>query len=148
MTTNAGAENISRRTMGFAEQDHTTDAMEAITRLFTPEFRNRLDAIVQFNPLPEEIILTVVDKFLVELQGQLDDKSVTLEVDDKARAWLVTRGYDKSMGARPMARVIQEHIKKPLAERLLFGDLASEGGVVQITVKDGELEILQEEAVA
>jgi ATP-dependent Clp protease ATP-binding subunit ClpA len=148
MTTNAGAENISRRTMGFSEQDHTTDGMEAINRLFSPEFRNRLDAIIQFNPLPQEVVLTVVDKFLVELQGQLDDKSVTLDVDEKARAWLVSRGYDVNMGARPMARIIQEHIKKPLAERLLFGDLASDGGVVQITVRDGELEIVEEEAVA
>jgi len=134
--------------MGFTEQDHTTDAMEAITRMFTPEFRNRLDAIIPFNSLSEEVILTVVDKFLVELQGQLDDKSVTLDVDDKARSWLVNRGYDKTMGARPMARIIKEYIKKPLAERLLFGDLAEEGGVVKITVRDGELEILHEEAVA
>lgn len=148
MTTNAGAESMSRRSMGFSEQNHATDAIEAINRLFTPEFRNRLDAIIQFNPLPQDVVLTVVDKFLVELQGQLDDKSVTLDVDDKARAWLVSRGYDVSMGARPMARIIQEHIKKPLAERLLFGDLASEGGVVQITVRDGELEIVEEEAVA
>ena len=150
MTTNAGAENVSRRSMGFTEQDHSTDGMEAINRIFTPEFRNRLDAIVQFDPLPEEVVLTVVDKFLVELQGQLDDKHVTLDIDDDARRWLVEKGYDKNMGARPMARVIQEHIKKPLAEKVLFGDLSSRGGVVTITVNDkGELELIedQEEAV-
>ncbi len=148
MTTNAGAESISRRSMGFTEQDNSTDAMEAITRLFTPEFRNRLDAIVQFESLSEDIILTVVDKFLMELQSQLDDKRVTLDVDDEARLWLVDKGYDKTMGARPMARIIQEHIKKPLAERVLFGDLAKEGGVVEIRVVDGKLKILEEEAVA
>ena len=147
MTTNAGAENISRRTMGFSEQDNSTDAMEAINRLFTPEFRNRLDAIVQFDVLPEEIILTVVDKFLVELQSQLDDKRITLDVDDEARQWLVRKGYDKNMGARPMARVIQEYIKKPLAERVLFGDLSSAGGVAQVRVQNGNLEILEEEPV-
>ena len=150
MTTNAGAENISRRSMGFTEQDHTTDGMEAINRLFTPEFRNRLDGIIQFKPLPEEVIMTVVDKFLVELQGQLDDKAVTLDIDNEARRWLIDKGYDKSMGARPMARVIQEHIKKPLAEMVLFGSLAESGGVVHIRVENDELELVaeEEEAVA
>ncbi len=148
MTTNAGAETVSRRSIGFTEQDNSTDAMEAINRLFTPEFRNRLDAIVQFDPLPEEIVLTVVDKFLMELQAQLDDKRVTLDVDDEARLWLVRKGYDKNMGARPMARTIQEYIKKPLAEKVLFGQLATEGGVLKIRVSDGELELLEEEAVA
>ncbi|MEH6556839.1 MAG: ATP-dependent Clp protease ATP-binding subunit ClpA [Oceanicoccus sp.] len=145
MTTNAGAESVSRRSMGFTEQDNTTDAMEAINRLFTPEFRNRLDAIVQFDSLPEDIVLTVVDKFLVELQGQLDDKRVTLDIDDEARLWLVRKGYDKNMGARPMARVIQEYIKKPLAEKVLFGDLSKNGGVVEIRVENGELVVLEEE---
>ncbi|MCP3908470.1 MAG: ATP-dependent Clp protease ATP-binding subunit ClpA [Oceanicoccus sp.] len=148
MTTNAGAESVSRRSMGFTEQDNTTDAMEAINRLFTPEFRNRLDAIVQFEPLPEEVVLTVVDKFLIELQGQLDDKRVTLDVDEDARLWLVKKGYDKNMGARPMARIIQEHIKKPLAEKVLFGDLSQHGGVVSIRVEDGELVVVEEEALA
>ena len=149
MTTNAGAENISRRSIGFTEQDHTTDSMAAIEKLFTPEFRNRLDSIVTFEPLPEEVVLTVVDKFLVELQGQLDDKKVTLDVDDEARRWLLAKGYDKTMGARPLARVIQEHIKKPLAEKILFGRLAKDGGVVFVRVHDGELvvEEEQEEAV-
>ena len=148
MTTNAGAESISRRSMGFSEQDNSSDAMEAINRLFTPEFRNRLDAIIQFDPLPQEVILTVVDKFLVELQSQLDDKRVTLDIDDEARRWLVTKGYDKDMGARPMARVIQEYIKKPLAERVLFGDLSKEGGVVEVRVVDGTLQLLEEEVAA
>ena len=148
MTTNAGAESVSRRSMGFTEQDNTTDAMEAINRLFTPEFRNRLDAIVQFEPLPEEVVLTVVDKFLIELQGQLDDKRVTLDVDEDARLWLVKKGYDKNMGARPMARIIQEHIKKPLAEKVLFGNLSQHGGVVSIRVEDGELVVVEEEALA
>lgn len=145
MTTNAGAESHSKRTMGFTEQDNSTDAMEAINRLFTPEFRNRLDAIVQFAPLPEEVVMTVVDKFLVELQGQLDDKRVTLDIDDSARQWLVEKGYDKTMGARPMARVIQEHIKKPLAEKVLFGNLSNNGGVIAIRVEGGKLVLLEEE---
>lgn len=145
MTTNAGAESVSRRSMGFTEQDNTTDAMEAINRLFTPEFRNRLDAIVQFDALPEDIVLTVVDKFLVELQGQLDDKRVTLNISDEARLWLVRKGYDKNMGARPMTRVIQDYIKKPLAEKVLFGALSKNGGIVDIRVEDGVLVVMEEE---
>ena len=149
MTTNAGAESVSRRSMGFTEQDNSSDAMEAINRLFSPEFRNRLDGIVQFNHLPEEIVLTVVDKFLIELQGQLDQKHVTIDIDDKARRWLVDKGYDKTMGARPMARIIKEHIKKPLAELVLFGTLAEKGGVVQVRVEADKLvlEVEEEEAV-
>ncbi len=139
MTTNAGAESISRRSIGFTHQDHSTDGMEAVNKLFTPEFRNRLDSIIQFAPLSEEIVLTVVDKFLVELQTQLDEKSVVLEVDEAARKWLVEKGYDANMGARPMARVIQEQLKKPLAEMVLFGELAGSGGTVEVTVSDGEL---------
>ena len=136
MTTNAGAESISRRTIGFTTQDHSTDGMEAINRMFTPEFRNRLDSIVQFEPLGEDVILTVVDKFLTELQGQLDEKRVTLDVDEDARLWLVEKGYDRNMGARPMARVIQEYIKKPLAELVLFGALAQNGGVALVRLND------------
>jgi ATP-dependent Clp protease ATP-binding subunit ClpA len=132
MTTNAGAESISRRTIGFTSQDHSTDGMEAINRMFTPEFRNRLDSIVQFEPLGEDVILTVVDKFLTELQGQLDEKRVTIDVDVEARLWLVEKGYDRHMGARPMERVIQEYIKKPLAEMVLFGDLAQSGGMALV----------------
>ena len=133
MTTNAGAENISKRAIGFASQDNSTDALEAINKMFTPEFRNRLDAIVPFEPLDQEVILTVVDKFLTALQTQLDEKQVQLQVDDAAREWLVDEGYDKTMGARPMERVIQEHIKKPLADMVLFGAL-SKGGVAVVTV--------------
>ena len=136
MTTNAGAENISRRSIGFTTQDHSSDAMEAINRMFTPEFRNRLDNIVQFEPLSEDIILTVVDKFLAELQGQLDEKRITLDVVEDARLWLVEKGYDKNMGARPMDRVIQEHIKKPLAELVLFGPLASKGGTAMVRLNE------------
>jgi ATP-dependent Clp protease ATP-binding subunit ClpA len=147
MTTNAGAEMLTKRSIGFTLQDHATDGLEAVRRMFTPEFRNRLDGIIQFRQLSREVIYTVVDKFLAELQAQLDDKKVTLEVDDAARAWLAEKGYDKDMGARPMARVIQEHIKKPLAEMVLFGSLAESGGVVEITVEDGNL-VLLEEAVA
>jgi len=144
MTTNAGAENVARRSIGFSEQDHTTDSMEAINKLFTPEFRNRLDSVVSFGPLPKEVVLTVVDKFLVELQGQLDDKHVVLSVDKAAREWLVDKGYDRHMGARPMARVIQEHIKKPLAEKVLFGELAEHGGDVYVTVKDDAIHLAAE----
>jgi ATP-dependent Clp protease ATP-binding subunit ClpA len=135
MTTNAGAENISRRSIGFTYQDHTTDSLEAINRMFTPEFRNRLDSIVGFEPLGEDVILTVVDKFLTELQGQLDEKGVQLDVDEEARLWLVEKGYDRTMGARPMARVIQEHIKKPLADMVLFGTL-NKGGTALVSITD------------
>jgi ATP-dependent Clp protease ATP-binding subunit ClpA len=151
MTTNAGAESISRRTIGFTSQDHSTDGMEAINRMFTPEFRNRLDSIVQFDPLGEDVILTVVDKFLTELQGQLDEKRVTIDVDEDARLWLVEKGYDKHMGARPMERVIQEYIKKPLAEMVLFGALAQSGGTALIRLNKSEDKldvILEEEEVA
>ncbi|HEY7776310.1 MAG TPA: AAA family ATPase, partial [Kineobactrum sp.] len=147
MTTNAGAESISRRTIGFTTQDHSTDGMEAINRMFTPEFRNRLDSIVQFEPLGEDVILTVVDKFLMELQGQLDEKRVTLDVDEDARLWLVEKGYDVHMGARPMERVIKEHIKKPLAELVLFGSLSQSGGTALVRLnKAGDgLDVLVEE---
>jgi ATP-dependent Clp protease ATP-binding subunit ClpA len=150
MTTNAGAESMSRRSIGFTAQDHTTDGMEAINRMFTPEFRNRLDSIVQFEPLGEDVILTVVDKFLAELQGQLDEKRVTLDVDEDARLWLVEKGYDQRMGARPMERVIQEHIKKPLAELVLFGALSSSGGTatVRLNAAGDGLDVLVEEEEA
>ncbi|MFT5333211.1 MAG: ATP-dependent Clp protease ATP-binding subunit ClpA [Halioglobus sp.] len=138
MTTNAGAESISRRTIGFTHQDHSTDGMEAITKSFTPEFRNRLDSIIQFEPLSEEVIFTVVDKFLTELQGQLDEKRVMLDIDEDARLWLVEKGYDVNMGARPMERVIQEHIKKPLAELVLFGDLSKSGGTALVRLNKAE----------
>ena len=150
MTTNAGAESISRRTIGFTSQDHSTDGMEAINRMFTPEFRNRLDSVVQFQPLGEDVILTVVDKFLTELQGQLDEKRVLLDVDEDARLWLVEKGYDVHMGARPMERIIQEHIKKPLAEMVLFGPLARTGGtaLVRLNGAEDKLEVTLEEEEA
>ena len=140
MTTNAGAQEMGRPSIGFAEQDNSTDGMEVIRRIFTPEFRNRLDAIVQFSALKLEVVKTVVDKFLTELQAQLDEKRVTLEVDEAARAWLAREGYDEKMGARPMQRLIQEKIKRQLAEDLLFGDLAS-GGTVHVTIEDNDLSI-------
>lgn len=146
MTTNAGAQDMSRASIGFTEQDHRSDGMEAIKKMFSPEFRNRLDAIVMFGSLTRATILTVVDKFLTELQAQLDEKKVMLEVDDEAREWLAREGYDEKMGARPMQRIIQEKIKKELAEEVLFGKLAKHGGTVHVTTHDGELAIEIEEA--
>ncbi len=140
MTTNAGAAQAARRTIGFTRQDHSTDAMEVIRKSFTPEFRNRLDAIVQFQALALEHILRVVDKFLIELEAQLHEKSVTLSATPDAREWLAQHGFDPLMGARPMARIIQERIKRPLADELLFGKLVG-GGRVNVDVRDGELVI-------
>ena len=141
MTTNAGAETLNRASIGFSTQDHSSDAMEDIKKTFTPEFRNRLDSVVQFGSLPPEVIKTVVDKFLVKLQGQLDDKKVFLTVDEEARNWLAVQGYDTKMGARPMDRLIQDKIKKPLAEEVLFGALSQRGGNVHVTVANDELKI-------
>ncbi len=135
LTTNAGASMMDRNSIGFKEQEHRADGMNAIQKTFTPEFRNRLDAIIQFEPLNEKIITRVVDKFLEELSIRLAEKDVTLEVDAKARTWLAEKGYDKKMGARPMARLIQEQLKKPLADELLFGKLAL-GGSVEVTVDE------------
>ena len=145
MTTNAGAEAMSRRSIGFSAQDHATDGMEVITRTFTPEFRNRLDGIIQFAPLSPQMITHVVDKFLTELQSQLDENQVMLYVDEPAKRWLAERGYDEKMGARPMARLIQESLKKPLAEQILFGEL-SEGGAVHVSVVNDELSFEYEPA--
>ena len=149
MTTNAGAEVQARRSIGFTEQDHSSDAMEILRKAFTPEFRNRLDAIVAFDSLPPEAVARVVDKFLMQLEAQLGAKKVQLEVDADARAWLAEHGFDAKMGARPMARVIQEHIKRPLAEELLFGQLA-DGGTVRVGVENDEikLEVQSREAAA
>ena len=138
MTTNAGADRISRASVGFKHQNHATDSIEAIKRMFTPEFRNRLDAIVQFGALSQQHIGHVVDKFVIELEGQLEEKRVTLQIDDLARVWLAERGYDPNMGARPMARLIQDNIRRPLADELLFGKLASGGNVI-VSVKDDKL---------
>ncbi len=140
MTTNAGADRISRSSMGFTRQVHTDDIMEEIKRAFSPEFRNRLDAIIKFNALDAQTISNVVDKFLVELETQLDSKNVSIEVDERARRWLAEHGHDQVMGARPMSRLIEERIKKPLAEQLLFGKL-ERGGHVEISEKDGELTV-------
>jgi len=142
MTTNAGAQQSARRTIGFTEQEKETDAAEAIRRTFTPEFRNRLDAVIQFRPLDFNIVLQIVDKFILELEAQLENHDVTLELAPQARQWIADRGYDPKMGARPMARVIQEHIKRPLAEILLFGELA-DGGDVLIDLADGDELILK-----
>ncbi len=141
MTTNAGAQDMSRASMGFQSQDHSSDATEMIKKTFSPEFRNRLDGIIQFNPLPVEVIRTVVDKFLVELQVQLDNQKVQLEVSDEVREWLIENGYDKNMGARPMERLIQDSIKKMLAEEILFGKLSKVGGTAYVDLKDGEISI-------
>ncbi|KAB7627513.1 ATP-dependent Clp protease ATP-binding subunit ClpA [Alkalilimnicola sp. S0819] len=148
MTTNAGATEMHRGSIGFTPQDHSSDGMEAIRRTFTPEFRNRLDTVIQFNPLDAHTIQRVVDKFIGELELQLADKRVTLAVTEPARQWLSEKGYDAKMGARPMARVIQEHLKKPLAEELLFGRL-SRGGHVKVRLEGDALsfELGEEEAV-
>lgn len=140
MTTNAGAEDMARRGIGFTQADNSTDGMEVIRRSFTPEFRNRLDAIVQFAALTTDVITRVVDKFLMQLETQLEDRGVQLVVDTDARSWLGAHGYDEKMGARPMARVIQEHIKKPLAEELLFGRL-TDGGRVDVHVENDSLKL-------
>jgi len=139
MTTNAGAEQASRASIGFTQQDHSTDAMEVIKRGFSPEFRNRLDGIIQFKSLSPQTISHVVDKFLIELEHQLEEKKVSLRIDDSVREWLAVHGFDPKMGARPMARTIQEFIKRPLAEELLFGRL-SKGGRVSISVAQDKLE--------
>lgn len=135
MTTNAGAADMARTSIGFTHQDHASDGMEAIKKLFSPEFRNRLDAVIQFGGLDALTIERVVEKLLVEVEAQLESKGVSLQLDDDARHWIATKGYDPKMGARPMARVIQEHIKRPLAEELLFGKLVN-GGVVKVSVKE------------
>lgn len=139
MTTNLGADKLASRSIGFTEQDHSTDSMEVIHKHFTPEFRNRLDAIIQFSSLDAGTIASVVDKFIMELETQLEAKGVSIEVDEEARAWLAEHGFEPAMGARPMARVIKEQIKKPLAEELLFGALEG-GGHVRISVRDDKLD--------
>ena len=148
MTTNAGADRISRASVGFTPQDHSSDVTESIKKMFNPEFRNRLDAIIHFNPLDKKTISNVVGKFLIELETQLDDKKVTIEITEDAREWLADNGYDKVMGARPMSRLIQKIIKRPLAEELLFGKLMHGGHVVaslennsiKVEIKEEELE--------
>ena len=148
MTTNAGADRLSRASVGFTTQDHSSDVKESINKMFDPEFRNRLDAIIHFNPLDKRTISNVVDKFLIELEVQLDDKKVTIEITEGAREWLADNGYDKIMGARPMSRLIQKMIKRPLAEELLFGKLMQGGHVIaslennsiKVEIKEEQLE--------
>ncbi|PHR66884.1 MAG: ATP-dependent Clp protease ATP-binding subunit ClpA [Idiomarina sp.] len=147
MTTNAGVQETVRQSIGFQQQDHAPDAMAEINRTFSPEFRNRLDGIVWFNHLNQEVIEQVVDKFICELQAQLDKKHVSLELEPAAIRWLAEKGYDKAMGARPMARIIQEHLKKPLANEILFGKLAH-GGAVNVSVAKDQLELKIEEREA
>jgi ATP-dependent Clp protease ATP-binding subunit ClpA len=139
MTTNAGVAETEKKSIGLIQQDHSPDAMSEIKKVFTPEFRNRLDNIIWFNSLDSEVIHQVVDKFIVELQAQLDARGVSLEVDQDVRHWLAERGYDKTMGARPMGRVIQDKLKKPLANELLFGALV-DGGTVRVSLVQDELE--------
>ena len=141
MTTNVGAEQTSRSSVGFTHQDHSSDDLKAIEKLFTPEFRNRLDSIVRFSSLGKEVISKIVDKELLQIESQLLDKNVILRVDAKAREWLAENGYDVAMGARPLARLMQEEIKRGLADELLFGDLVN-GGEVDISVKDDKLSFL------
>lgn len=140
MTTNAGVRETERKSIGLIHQDNSTDAMEEIKKIFTPEFRNRLDNIIWFDHLSTEVIHQVVDKFIVELQVQLDQKGVSLEVSQEARNWLAEKGYDRAMGARPMARVIQDNLKKPLANELLFGSLV-DGGQVTVALDQAKNEL-------
>ncbi|WP_332872067.1 AAA family ATPase [Pseudogemmobacter bohemicus] len=146
MTSNAGASDMQKAAIGFGRDKRTGEDTAAVERTFTPEFRNRLDAVVAFGALPKEVILQVVEKFVLQLEAQLIDRGVHIELTSEAAAWLADKGYDDKMGARPLARVIQEHIKKPLAEELLFGDL-QKGGVVKVAVKDGAIDLqIQEPA--
>jgi ATP-dependent Clp protease ATP-binding subunit ClpA len=139
MTTNAGAADMAKAAIGFNRTKREGDDEEAINRMFSPEFRNRLDAIIPFGALPPSVISQVVEKFVFQLEAQLGDRNITIELTPEANAWLADRGYDDKFGARPLARVIQEHIKKPLAEEILFGAL-KDGGTVRVVVKekDGE----------
>jgi ATP-dependent Clp protease ATP-binding subunit ClpA len=137
MTTNAGVLETVKKSIGFKTQDHSHDAMAEVNRVFSPEFRNRLDSIIWFNSLDMNVIEKVVDKFLLELEAMLSDKNITLIVDDKARRLLAERGFDPAMGARPMARIVKEHIKRPLANEILFGQL-NKGGQVTVTVQDAD----------
>lgn len=138
MTTNAGAAELAKPAIGFEREERVGDDTEAIERMFTPEFRNRLDAVIPFASLPPEVVARVVDKFVIELEVQLEEQDVVIELTDSAREWLARKGYDKNFGARPLARIIQEHIKKPLAEELLFGEL-EKGGVVVVKVEDNKI---------
>jgi ATP-dependent Clp protease ATP-binding subunit ClpA len=141
MTTNVGAEMLSKRNIGFSDQSNESDAMNSLNKLFSPEFRNRLDEIIQFGYLNKEIILSVVDKFLIRLQAQLDKRNVELEISKSVINWIAENGYDKDMGARPMERFIASNIKKPLVDKLLFGDLKA-GGLIKIDMVNGSLKFI------
>jgi len=147
MTSNAGAAELAKSAIGFGRDRREGEDTAAIERTFTPEFRNRLDAVISFGPLPKSVILKVVEKFVLQLEAQLLDRDVTIILTEEAAEWLVEKGYDDRMGARPLARVIQENIKKPLAEELLFGKLLK-GGVVTVGVKDGKIALDVEGPVA
>jgi len=140
MTSNAGAQELAKTAIGFGRETREGEDREAVERTFSPEFRNRLDAIISFGPLPRSVILQVVEKFVLQLEAQLMERDVSIELTEQAAEWLADRGYDSAMGARPLGRVIQEHIKKPLAEELLFGKL-SEGGLVRVIVTDDKLDL-------
>jgi ATP-dependent Clp protease ATP-binding subunit ClpA len=138
MTTNAGASELAKHAIGFTRENRVGEDSEAINKMFTPEFRNRLDAIVSFKNLPPEVVGRVVDKFILQLEGQLTERQVTISLSDAARKWLGEKGYDMTFGARPLARLIQEYVKKPLAEELLFGRL-QKGGAVVVDMEDDKL---------
>jgi ATP-dependent Clp protease ATP-binding subunit ClpA len=141
MTTNAGAEMMQRNNMGFTVQDHSSDGMVVLERVFSPEFRNRLDSIIQFKHLSTDTVHRVVDKFIEEISKRLKVKEVALFINQQARDWFAEKGFDKKMGARPMARLIQDRLQKPLAEMILFGELAEKGGNIKVDVKDGEIHL-------
>ena len=145
MTTNAGAADMAKEAIGFGRTERTGEDEDAVKKLFTPEFRNRLDAIIPFGNLTPEVVGSVVEKFVMQLEAQLADRNVTVELSSAAKEWLVERGYDRLYGARPLARVIQENIKKPLAEELLFGKLVK-GGSVKVGMKEGKLDFVYQEA--
>jgi ATP-dependent Clp protease ATP-binding subunit ClpA len=138
MTTNAGASELAKAEFGFTRSSREGDDSEAINKLFTPEFRNRLDAIISFSQLPPEVVKKVVEKFVLQLEAQLGERQINIEISAQAAAWLAEKGYDKNMGARPLARLIQEKVKKPLAEEVLFGKLVK-GGTVRILLHDDDL---------
>jgi ATP-dependent Clp protease ATP-binding subunit ClpA len=144
MTSNAGASEQAKAAIGFGRDRREGEDTAAVERTFTPEFRNRLDSVISFAPLPKTVIMQVVEKFVLQLEAQLMDRNVSIELSKAAAEWLADKGYDETMGARPLGRVIQEYIKKPLAEELLFGKLAK-GGLVKVGVKDGQIDIEVEE---
>jgi ATP-dependent Clp protease ATP-binding subunit ClpA len=143
MTSNAGASDMAKAAIGFGRDKREGEDTAAIERIFTPEFRNRLDAVISFRTLPREVIRQVVEKFVLQLEAQLMDRHVHIELSSEAADWLAAKGYDDKMGARPLGRVIQEEIKKPLAEELLFGRL-TKGGLVKVTIRDDKVDLIIE----